>query len=165
LTTTDGDIDFSTNTVIASLTLTAYQTNGELFTLSGCTAITSLSLPSLVSVVDTLRFDGCTALTSVSCPSLTTISNIGLNPFGSANCPLLTSANFPVLVCADGLVYDLAGCALAAASVNQMLHRGVVSGTTTGTYNLNGGTNAAPSGAGVADKATLIGLGNTVNTN
>jgi hypothetical protein len=165
LVTTDGDIDFDNNTLLASLSLPAYQTNGELFDLHNCTALTTLSLPSLVSVVDTLRFDGCTALTSVSCPSLTTISNIGLNPFGSANCPLLTSTNFPVLVCADGLVYDLAGCALVAASVNQMLHRGVVSGTTTGTYNLNGGTNAAPSGAGVGDKATLIGLGNTVNTN
>jgi hypothetical protein len=162
---TDGDIDFDNNTLLASLSLPAYQTNGELFDLHNCTALTTLSLPSLVSVVDTLRFDGCTALTSVSCPSLTTISNIGLNPFGSANCPLLTSTNFPVLICLDGLIYDLSGCTLNAASVNQLLARGVASGTTSADYELNTPGNAAPTGQGIVDKATLITAGNTVNTN
>jgi hypothetical protein len=49
--------------------------------------------------------------------------------------------------------------------VNAILHRFVVAATTTDTIDLSGGTNAAPAGAGIADKATLIAAGNTVVTN
>jgi hypothetical protein len=164
LATTEGDMDFSTNPNIISVSCPVYQFNGEFLNFNGCGALTSLSFPALVTVVDQIRFDNCPNLTSVSFPALTTISNTGINAILPCNCPLLTSASFPVLVY-QNLIYDFDSCALNAASINAILHQAVASGPTAATFNLNSPGNAAPSGAGVADKATLIGLGNTVNTN
>ena len=55
--------------------------------------------------------------------------------------------------------------ALSAASVNHILARFVANANWNGTLNLSGGTNSAPTGQGIIDKATLIARGATVTTN
>jgi hypothetical protein len=64
---------------------------------------------------------------------------------------------------------DMSGNALPAAAVNQVLADFVVSlgisGRVVCTVTLSGGTNAAPTGQGILDKATLVAAGWTVTTN
>ena len=106
----------------------------------------------------------CVVITAVSLPSLTTVGLSG-NTFDTQGCTLLQTISVPVWLPTDGLIINCAGCALNAASVNQILARCVASGVTTCTIDLSGGTNAAPSGQGITDKADLITAGNTVTTN
>jgi hypothetical protein len=71
-----------------------------------------------------------------------------------------------------GLHVDFSDCALNAASVNNILHSVLQSeilegggGGSGDTLQLQGGTNAAPTGQGILDKATLATMGCTVTTN
>lgn len=108
------------------------------------------------------RWAAAPNLITVSFPNLVTVPS----PFIITGNPLLSTLTAPSLVPTNGKIIDWSGNALLAASVNALLARGVANaGFTTGTIRLNGGTNAAPSGQGIADKATLIGRGVTVNTN
>jgi hypothetical protein len=63
----------------------------------------------------------------------------------------------------------LQGNALSAGNVNAILSwyvsQGTFSATNAQELDLSGGTNAAPTGQGIVDKATLIGNGWTVTTN
>ena len=113
------------------------------------TSLTSLSLPNLVNAYCSLDFSGNTALTSFSFPKC--------NPqpyFYDGKYDIQTSHTWN-------------GCALTEVSVNHILSRlalqvGWVGGST---VDLAGGTNAAPTGQGLIDKATLIASGVTVTTN
>lgn len=141
------------------------------FDIEGSSSITTLTWPNLVSIDPTniqggyLAVQNHTALTSVSFPSLVTLAGSASGPTISNN-PLLTSIGIPVFVPINGSIFNATGNALNAASVNQILARHVANaGFVTGTVSLGGGTNAAPSGQGIADKATLIGRGVTVATN
>lgn len=130
----------------------------------------TLSFPALAFIGGDLDFGGCNALTSVSLPALTSAGTIGGAYYGGgANqngaCPLLATLTCPNVILADFMLVDFNGDALAVASVDNVLHRGVVSGNTGASYDLSAGTNATPDAAGQADKATLIGAGNTVATN
>jgi hypothetical protein len=58
-----------------------------------------------------------------------------------------------------------ANCALSQTSVNNILISLNTAGQSNGTVNLNGGTSAAPSGAGATAKLSLQGKGWTVVTN
>jgi hypothetical protein len=69
---------------------------------------------------------------------------------------------------------DFSGCALSVTSVNALLALliiiniqtfGDTVGNWAGTVDLSGGTNAAPTGQGITDKAALILRGATVTTN
>ena len=63
---------------------------------------------------------------------------------------------------------DISACNLTQIQVDEILSILVAMATWGNSgeiCNLAGGTNAAPSGSGLADKATLIGRGATVNTN
>ena len=62
---------------------------------------------------------------------------------------------------------DFSGCALSEASVNAVLANFATNiyGGGDQILNLSGGTNAAPTGQGLTDKATLIAAGWTVTTN
>ena len=113
------------------------------FSALGLVALTSVSLPALKSIESDMQFGGSSSLATISFPNLIFLSIGGLN------------------------IIDCTGCALNAASVNQILARGVASNLIGVGYDfeLAGGTNAAPSGQGVADKATLQGQGNIVNSN
>lgn len=145
-----------------TLTLSKLRQCKSEFSISTNPNITSLSLPALQSINNDLFVDTAASLLSISLPVLV---SVGGNIIGS-NDPALSSWNAPNIVFNDAANNpDFTGDTLDAASINQILARGVASALVGTTFNLAGGTNAAPSGQGVADKATLIGAGNTVNTN
>lgn len=185
-----GILEFANNPNLTTINMAALTTVGAVtaddLAISTCPNLTSINFNSLVHVDQTLGING-TALKVISLPALTNVgedltlggfspnnslTSISLPVFvsfnGNLGCggqPLLSSFNAPSIIFTDGVVIGLNNCALNAASVNQVLARGVASGVTTCTFELAGGTNAAPTGQGILDKATLIGLGNTVNTN
>lgn len=132
-------------------------------TFINCTAITSISLPLLATVpAGAPTFTGNTALTTLNLASLQS-AGLGMS---TANSTLLSNLTLGPLVLTNTKVYNFSNCALPSATVNYILARGVASASfVTGTINLNGGTNGAPTGQGIADKATLIGRGCTVSTN
>jgi len=152
------------------------------FVANNIAALTSVSLP-LLKIVDGVLGLGGDSMTTISLPSLKTVSEFdsGVNALlttvslpaltsiqmlAGASCNLLTSFSMPLVIFANGpFSLDLTVCALNAASINQILARGVASNLNGYDFELTGGTNAAPSGQGVVDKATLIGQGNIVNTN
>jgi hypothetical protein len=80
------------------------------------------------------------------------------------NNPVLVTVNVTGLVPADAVI-GLENDALDVATVNAILARCVAAGLTTASIDLSGGTNAAPAGQGILDKATLIGNGCAVSTN
>lgn len=127
-----------------------------------CASLTTVNFNSLTTVGAQLYFNFNASLVSLSLPSLTTVA-ADLN---CQSCPSLTTVSVPLFLPTNGKQVLFDSCALTAASVNHILARCVANaGYVTGTVDLSGGTSAAPSGQGVADKATLIGRGVTVNTN
>lgn len=122
--------------------------------------LTSISLPVLNDPVNNpnLVFQENPALTSILLPALSTINVIQV-----IDNPLLTTFSLPSLVSTSGTM-TLTGNAFSAATVNAMLAKLVAIGYT-GLLDMSGGTNAAPTGQGIADKATLIGQGASVTTN
>jgi len=83
----------------------------------------------------------------------------------------LTTVAVPLWVVTDGTTPTFTDCALLAGvsasgtGINGILARGVASGVTACDFELDGGTNAAPTGQGIVDKGVLILAGNTVVTN
>jgi hypothetical protein len=160
---------------------------GGYITVSSSSSITSISAPLLTIIGNGFSAYSNTVLTTITLPLLQSIfqsrfscnSNAALTALslpayvsgpGGLQCndnPLLVSASFPLFVPGDTDDINFLNCALNAASVNQLLHRAVLNaGYLNGTIRLDGGTNAAPSGQGIADKATLIGRpGLSVSTN
>lgn len=148
-------------------------------------AFTSLSFGNPVTVLGNANFDGysgaslewrlmqtvvgdfqCTGsgagpLVSISAPNLATV---GGDMFFTSH-PSLVSVSLPVFVPTNGKTISFNSGALSATSVNHILARCVAAGLTASTIDLSGGTSSAPTGQGIADKATLIGNGCTVTTN
>lgn len=139
ITTNDGYFSFVDNSSLASLSFPLLTTVGQI-ELTSLPALTSISFPSLVSAFATVAIHTNANLTSISFP------------------------NF-VPTDVDSNNISMPGCALDAASVNHILAVYLASGVTSRTITLSGGTNAAPTGQGIADKAALILAGNTVVTN
>jgi len=131
------------------------------FNIDANPVLTSLTAP-LLQTANSFDVDGNIALPTLSLPSLVTV-NGGFFAFG---CTLLSSVSLPVYVPTNGDDQNFNACALTAASVNHILRRCVLNaGYVSGTVTLDGGTNAAPTGQGVADVVTLTGRGVTVVTN
>lgn len=156
----DGAMSIAYNTLLTSLSLPLLATiagNLELVDLQ----IAAPSLPSLVSIGGALYFAESSVVTNITLPQLTTIG--GLTQVRDN--PNQVTFSAPNWLPTDGITIEFVGDALDAASVNHILARCVAAGVTTCSIDLSGGTNAAPSGQGILDKATLIGAGNTVVTN
>lgn len=166
-----GDIQSYNCPVLTSITRPLLNTIGGSLLAYSNPSVVFENFLSLTLVGGTIDFSGNASLTSLAFPVLTTLggagSYFGAGTSGIAGSPAssLATVSIPNLIFPDGQFIDFDGCALNAASVNQILRRGVVSGTTISDYELSGGTNAAPTGQGIIDKATLIAAGNTVNTN
>lgn len=160
------DIQVQGNVNCTSVSMPSLVTCGGILSLSGMPALTSVNLNSLQTVGSRLDFNTDTSMTSISLPALTHVSGDGASEIKCNGCTNLSIWNAPNWV-PNNLVNANTwnGDALTAAGVNQILRRGVLANTTQENYNTAGGTNAAPSGQGIADKATLIGNGNTVTTN
>ena len=131
-----GGIFLFDNANLTNVDFPVLQTCGE-FDLFNCDALTTLSLPQLVTAGFFFVGDNA-ALTSVSLPNW---------------------------VPTDGASYWFFDCALNVTSVNAILVACAATMTTGGNIRLEGGTSAAPTGAGAAAKATLIANGVTVTTN
>jgi hypothetical protein len=166
LQTLPNGIFFSNCPQLTTLNLTALQNPGIDFIVTG-TALTSIVLTNYTTCpVDTI-FGSNAALTTIDFPNLTVLAQ----SFGASGCANLTNVSIPQVIFGDGFNIDLSASGLAAGSsalgtgVNGILARAVASGLTTENIDLSGGTNAPPSGQGIADKATLIGNGCTVLTN
>lgn len=118
---------------------------------------------SALETVDGINCDFCPLLTSFPLDLLTTIGSGGLS-FG--DCTGLTSFAIPSLAtAADGSSILFTGCALDQMSVDAILVALAATAFANGGIDLSGGTNAAPSAAGLAAKATLEGRGCTVAVN
>lgn len=144
LITVGNDINFANSTNLATFTLTNLQTVGGLFQVNGCSKLAALTLSSFTALGQ---------------------------DFIAHTCPLLTTLSIPNLIFTDTFGIDFSACGLvvgnsaAGTGVDGVLRRAVVSGLTSDSILLNGGTNAPPDASGLADKATLITAGNGVVTN
>jgi hypothetical protein len=124
---------------------------------------------SLVTVNGSINFDNNVSLTvSPTFPLLQSINGA----FTMDNNPLLTSGlSFSALKTLNGN-FSVNGCGFNETSINNLLVKLASLNGTSGTTSydsrfiyLNGGTNAIPTGAGLAAKTTLEGRGCTVYVN
>ena len=143
---------FATCTKLAYFSCYSNSFSGTLPPFAACTSLVTFychyngfsgTLPS---------FAACTALVNFACLS-NQFSDVVAGSFATQKS--MSAANF-------------SSNALPAAAVNQVLADFVVSlgisGRVACTVNLAGGTNAAPTGQGLTDKATLVAAGWTVTT-
>lgn len=181
-TTGAGDFLLS-NALITSLSLPSLATVGANFDVESCPNLASLILSGLVTCGSALKLINLSPLTVISLPLLSTVASIDVIGNGfltTVNFNSLTTVGFDVTISGnpnlttfsapnwlptDGTSLDFSACALTAASVNSVLASCIASGVTTCVIDLSGGTNAAPTGQGLLDKAALILAGNTVTTN
>ena len=109
-----------------------------------CSGLNNLQIVGLTTPVPhaelvSLILDGCSALYFIWVP-LQSLTSVDIS-----DCPLLNNVNF-------------SGNLLTQAAVDAILHQIVLNGLTGGALNLGGVGNAAPSAAGLADKAILEAL-------
>lgn len=147
------------------------------------TSIPTLSLLPSLRVLN-VSTNLLTSLPSLSANTLMTLLSASYNNFVSfsnsfsglvnlitislSHNSLMTSFTSSIVGLTSLATLDLNTNALTTASVNAILADAVLAQPTiTGavSLDLSGGTNGAPSGQGIADKATLNGLGWTVTTN
>jgi hypothetical protein len=134
-----------------------------------CPDLQELSFPVLEEVVaDAGLFIRCNDnLQRILFPKLRILSPDAMTAvFQITWCPALTTITFPELVTWGGQAYDFRNNALSAETVNQILARMVADATFEWRQvDFTGGTNAAPTGQGLTDKATLQARHCTIQTN
>ena len=158
------NVQAGTSTNPATLNLSSLTTIRELnINNSG---ISTINLNSLTTVGYEINFYRVNLLTSLDLSSLTTFST-GSNGFNISECSGLTTVNISGLTTIPLTLYiSFYGCALNVTTVNDILIKiAAISPTGTGAIELTGGTNAAPTGAGLTAKTTLQSNGWTVSTN
>lgn len=180
-----GDFGSDDPTLVTSLDLSGLRAviGGTLF-LDGATILVAFDLSNLEIVTGgginlsisamaqanfpVLRFIGGTFemgltpnVVTLNMPALVTLAG----DMNCDSCLQLVNVILTHFVMENGRNYRFDNCALNAASVNHILARGVASGITSTLIDLSAGTNAAPTGQGVIDKAALITAGNSVSTN
>lgn len=148
------DNQFNANPVLVSFSAPNLTYVSGLLGLTGNTQLSSINLSSVQTVsFGSFSITNC-AITSLDLHSLVTAGE-GLS---ISNCAALVSVDISSLVPTNAHVYDLSANALDATTVNLLLARAVANAAyTAGSINLQGGTNAAPTGQGIIDKATLEG--------
>lgn len=156
-------INFQNQTALLSVdfpNLLSFAVHVDIF---NCGNVASITMPSLQDIAATggRLLIGLTGISSISLPALNSAYYIQI--YNNAS---LTSLSIPVLIPSNGDTLNLTGNALSQASVDHVLAVCVAAlGFTSGQVALTGGTNSAPSAAGLINKATLIGRGVTVTTN
>jgi len=157
----NGDYSISGQDDLISFSLGGLTSVGN-FNLSGCNFLTDFEAPSLISTSSGFQLSFCGALTTLSLP----VFVFSTNGFFANGNSILQTVSLPSFVPANGTDVNFSNCALDAASVNSILALCVANPSyVSGTVDLSGGTNAAPSGQGIADVATLLGRGVNVTTN
>lgn len=156
--------------------------NPELI-ISNCVNLVSIDLPKLALIETNLLITGCTNLTTINLPALeeanglyiessaitsldlSALVTIGENIEVTGN-TVLESIDLSSLVPTSGGEFYFSWNALTAESVNAILARFVANAEfVSGTVDLSGGTNAAPTGQGLLDCATLTARGVSVTAN
>lgn len=166
-------LDLSSLTTVGNSPLASALTSGYGLTFSNI-KVSTLSLPALTST-SYIEVTGCTSLTSVSFAALTTIfkdsngSGGGMNISGSSLLTTITLSALTTIPTTNPGNYYFNNNALNVTTVNAILTKfAAIAPTVTGTgrtLDLSGGTNAAPTGAGLTAKSTLQSGGWTVTTN
>lgn len=160
--TNGGYFALTANSGLTSASLPLLAVIGGNFSITQNNLLATIDLSSLVTAKNSITIAQNNALANLDLPSLVTCSG-GLAVKSNA---ILTTLSIPNYVPTNGDTQDFTGNSLNAASVNQILARCVANaGYVTGIVTILGGGNSAPSGQGIADKATLIGRGCTVTTN
>lgn len=141
----------------------------EIFRFSFTTDVESIELPELVSTgAAGINIQGHLALLSVAIPSfdIDPDNSGGITIEGNAALTTIDISNATLAGTAIGTV-DFRNNALSETNVNAILVKiaSFLPTVNEGTLQLEGGTNAAPSGAGAAAKTALIANGLTVTTN
>lgn len=133
---------------------------------SGCAVLKSFSAPVLATIGNgaNLNLYNCPLLATVDLRGLVTIgASVNLILWGNSS---LTSLALGAFTVGNNASLDFSGDALDQTTVDFILARCVASaGFLGGAVDLSGGTNAAPSAAGTANKNTLIARGVIVTTN
>lgn len=180
LQSTIGNFNLSSSS-ISTLSLPSFTQCGIEFNVSGSANLTTITANSF-GICGDFIISSCPNLTAVNLNSMTNVGSfnasscnlmaISLNALTNLNGDFIFSSNTALsvvnvnnIIFPDGPLVHLEACALSQASVDLILHRGVVSGTTSSDYDLSMGTNATPSAAGLIDKTSLQLAGNTVTTN
>lgn len=130
------------------------------------TNVTSLGLPSLVTIGVGINLGSAlvvsdttsVTLTSIDIHSLTTVAQINVGFNGGLTTILVNPA-----LAATG--FSAQGDALTEATVDAILASLDAGGQLNGQCDVSGGSNSAPSAAGLVSVANLTGKGWTVNTN
>lgn len=132
------------------------------FQIANNSALTELLLPKLATMNGLFIIGGNANLTSLDLGSIESFSgNISIT--GNVT---LTTIDLSSFVPTLGNDDSFAANALSAATVNAILSRYVANASfTSGSVDLSDGTNAAPTGQGLTDVATLTGRGVTVTVN
>lgn len=163
----------SNNISLTGISFGAPRVNAGGFSIEGCSSFSGTLNTTSYPLKDIFNASG-TDITNCSHAS----STDAINLYDVSDCPNLTFYSFvnvEGILGANNSVFSANDCALNATEVNAFLNelaticvslRGEVA---PGTY-LNrvinlGGTNAAPTGAGLTAKAALQNIGITVNTN
>ncbi len=190
---TIGDFLSIQRTALTSLSFPSLVTAGGAHGIAfiGNSSLTSVSMPALTTVTGQIELDSMPNLITFRLPSLFTVGDrppegglvsvsgmTGLTTidlpvcqhiggyFQMSGCTALTTVNVPNWLPTNGTNISFANSPLNVTSVNLILHQCAQSGAfVSGTVNLAGAGAAAPTGQGVADKATLVGRGVTVFTN
>jgi hypothetical protein len=166
---------FSPNGMSSLVTFSApaLEVVGGNCTPSNMAVLTSLSFPALKSVRGSFQPSSMANVTTVSAPAMVRYGSFITIPSATVgNVTTVTLGTVGTLKQIAGQV-TLSGLKLNSASVNGILALLVSLDGTNGTtlwgagrtLTINGGTNAAPSGQGITDAATLVARGATVTTN
>lgn len=152
-------------------------------TVNGCPNLTSFNISNLagtIKIIDannTAIFSFATKLTTISsilriynCPNLTTIDVSTLTTVNALYCRQNPALNPPSIAHFTSVFsIDFASCGLSQAEVDAVLADCIIISNTDTSCDLKlnnttGSPNAAPSAAGLANKATLISRGWSVTT-
>lgn len=180
-----GYLNIQDCTSLTALNLSVLETAINYVQITGCSALNTLDISSLIStgqdlaITDTvltaidlssltgigrdLNLSNHTEVVSIDCSSLLTVPR-NVSCFGNTSC---TTVNFAVFLPTNGKNVDFSNCALSQASVDHVLARCVANvAYVSGSVNLSGGTNSAPTSVGVgSDYETLTLRGVTVSVN
>jgi hypothetical protein len=132
--------------------------------IAGSVTVQTIAITGATFIGEIFINEPITALTTVDFSGATIVVQLELVDFSG-----LTSLNLSSMIQLIGGL-SLSGCALPSANVNAILARLVLctdleGNPWAGFADFSGGTNGAPTGQGLIDKAALITRGATITTN
>jgi hypothetical protein len=161
LATIGGSVYASSNFLLSTFDLSSLASVGSAFSFTSNAALVVLDMLALTTVTGDLDVSTNNSLTTVNAPLLVTVGGSVI----TQNSAALTTVNLPLWVPTNGTLILLTGCALSAASVELILRRCVLSGVTTCTIDLSGGTNAGTASLNAQGQADVVTLGAQLTIN